>query len=166
MKTTIAALSVVLLAAGCATGPETRIVDAAGSDLKTYSKDLGECKRFASGYEPANAVKNSQWSINGFQVTGGWKGMTLESELNKGISASSMARRAAANESPAAKAAPDPQLSQRVESIAVDCMKERGYRIVNGASGSPTVHPSSYVPAGARATRSAAAPAAAQPVKR
>lgn len=164
MKALISPLAIALLAVGCAAGkPETRIVDAAGADLTRYGKDLGECKRFASSYELKNAASNAKFSLNGFEF-GNYKGMTLDSELNKGISASSMARKATANESAAAKAAPDPALSQRVESIAVDCMSERGYRIVDGGSGVPAVHPSSYVPSGARATRtSAVAPAAALP---
>ena len=63
--TLILAMAVALLAGGCASKPETRIVDATGSDPTRFYNDLGECRRWASGFEIDRAMKQASSALGG-----------------------------------------------------------------------------------------------------
>ncbi|SFU29567.1 hypothetical protein SAMN05216350_101166 [Polaromonas sp. YR568] len=163
--TLLLALTAALLGAGCASKPETRIVDATGAEPTKFYNDLGECRRWASGFEIDRALTQASAGLGGALI-GGLMGGGVEGLFNGGV-ARGMARGMdvgmAAGTVATINTQSHPAVSQRVEPLVVDCMRDRGHHIVDGSKAHATVHPMSFIPTAARPGGAAAAAAPASP---
>jgi hypothetical protein len=153
-------LAVALLGAGCASKPETRIVDATGAEPTKFYNDLGVCRRWASGFEIDRAMTQASSALGGALI-GGLMGGGVEGLFNGGVARgmqNGMDVGMAAGTLATINTQTHPAVSQRVEPLVVDCMRDRGHHIVDGSKAHATVHPMSFIPTAAGGSPTPATP--------
>lgn len=156
------ALAVALLAGGCASKPETRIVDATGADPTKFYNDLGVCRRWASGFEIDRAMTQASSALGGALI-GGLMGGGAEGLFNGGVARgmqNGMDIGMAAGTLATINTQSHPAVSQRLEPLVVDCMRDRGHHIVDGSKAHAAVHPMSFIPTAAGGSPTPATPPA------
>ncbi len=152
----------VLLGAGCASKPETRIVDATGADPTKFYNDLGVCRRWASGFEIDRAMTQASSALGGALI-GGLMGGGAEGLFNGGVARgmqNGMDVGMAAGTLATINTQSHPAVSQRLEPLVVDCMRDRGHHIVDGSKAHAAVHPMSFIPTAAGGSPTPATPPA------
>lgn len=133
----ISALLLAIFVVGCATGPESRTLDTAGVDPTRYNNDLYDCKLFASNYGWEQGIEKSGNMMGGALLggavavaTGGIFSKHTADAMVIGAAAGGVVNMANAS----ANSKSEPIVGESAKSLVTDCMRDKGYRVVQGTA--------------------------------